>query len=93
MQFSKSDTAVPQGDLYGTRVPSPRQQQVIELVAQGLKNKEVANLIGTSEHVVKNHLRAIFDKLGFWNRVELALWYEARRHESLVFSERNRTMA
>ena len=68
--------------LYGTRTLSARQQKVIELVAQGLKNSEVAEIIGTTEFVVKNYLRAIFDKLGFWNRVELALWYEARRHES-----------
>ncbi len=38
--------------------------------------------IGTTEHVVKNYLRVIYDKLGLWNRVELALWYEARQHES-----------
>ncbi len=66
---------------YGNRVPSEREQLVIELVAQGLKNREVAESIGTSEHVVKNYLRVIYDKLGLWNRVELALWYEARRHE------------
>jgi DNA-binding CsgD family transcriptional regulator len=30
---------------------------------------------------VKNDLRLIYDKLGLWNRVELALWYEARRFE------------
>lgn len=29
--------------------------------------------------MVKNYLRVIYDKLGVWNRVELALWYEARR--------------
>jgi DNA-binding NarL/FixJ family response regulator len=63
----------------GERVPSEREQRVIELVAQGLKNSEVAQAIGTTEHVVKNYLRAIYDKLGLWNRVELALWYEARR--------------
>lgn len=68
-------------DRYGTRIPSPREHRVIELVAQGLKNREVANAIGTTEHVVKNYLRVIYDKLGLWNRVELALWYEARRHE------------
>ncbi|MBS1850685.1 MAG: response regulator transcription factor [Acidobacteria bacterium] len=67
---------------YGKRSPSAREQRVIELVAQGLKNREVAEAIGTSEHVVKNYLRIIYDKLGLWNRVELALWYEARRHES-----------
>jgi DNA-binding NarL/FixJ family response regulator len=44
-----------------------------------LKNKEVAEAIGTTEHVVKNYLRVIYDKLGLWNRVELALWYESRR--------------
>jgi DNA-binding NarL/FixJ family response regulator len=93
MQPSKSNAYTPSGGLYGTRLPSPRQQQVIELVAQGLKNCEVAEIIGTSEYVVKNHLRIIFDKLGFWNRVELALWYEARRHESIAENTRDRAMA
>lgn len=63
---------------YGTRVPNEREQRVIQLVAQGLKNSEVAREIGTTEHVVKNYLRVIYDKLGLWNRVELALWYESR---------------
>ena len=63
------------------RIPNPREQRVIALVAQGLKNSEVAANIGTTEHVVKNYLRVIYDKLGVWNRVELALWYEARQHE------------
>ena len=66
---------------YGTRIPSQRENRVIELVAQGLKNRDVADAIGTTEHVVKNYLRVIYDKLGLWNRVELALWYEARRHK------------
>jgi DNA-binding NarL/FixJ family response regulator len=66
---------------YGSRVPSEREQKVIQLVAQGLKNREVAEEIGTTEHVVKNYLRVIYDKLGLWNRVELALWYESRRND------------
>lgn len=66
---------------YGPRTPSEREYRIIELVAEGLKNKEVAQAIGTTEHVVKNYLRLIYDKLGLWNRVELALWYETRRHE------------
>src|ERR1700690_4125320 len=93
MHLSGSGAAMPAGGLYGTRVPSPRQQQVIELVAQGLKNSEVAAVIGTTEYVVKNHLRIIYDKLGFWNRVELALWYEARRHESRTYGECDRALA
>jgi DNA-binding NarL/FixJ family response regulator len=66
--------------VYGNRAPNERELRVIELVAQGLKNSEVAKAIGTTEFAVKNDLRAIYDKLGLWNRVELALWYEARMH-------------
>jgi len=72
---------------YGSRVPSEREQRVIQLVAQGLKNREVAEAIGTTEHVVKNYLRTIYDKLGLWNRVELALWYESRRSPSVLMTQ------
>ena len=65
--------------LYGSRVPTKREREVIRLVAKGFKNKEIAVALGTSEDMVKNYLREIFDKLGFSNRVELALWYESRR--------------
>jgi DNA-binding NarL/FixJ family response regulator len=72
---------------YGTRVPNEREHRVIQLVAEGLKNKEVADAIGTTEHVVKNYLRVIYDKLGLWNRVELALWYESRRVPSMLATQ------
>ena len=68
-------------DRYGTRLPSRRQLRVIELVAQGLKNKEIAKELRISEYVVRNHLGKIYDKIGVSNRVELALWYWARRQE------------
>jgi DNA-binding CsgD family transcriptional regulator len=64
----------------GKRALRPREMRVIQLVAQGLTNSEVARSVGTTEHVVKNCLRVIYDKLGLWNRVELALWYEARTY-------------
>ena len=70
--------------MYRNRIPNDRERRVIALVAQGLKNSEVAEAIGTTECVVKNYLRVIYDKLGLWNRVELALWYEARRHEAAL---------
>jgi DNA-binding NarL/FixJ family response regulator len=72
---------------YGSRVPSEREQRVIQLVAEGMKNREVAHAIGTTEHVVKNYLRVIYDKLGLWNRVELALWYESRRIPSVMLMQ------
>ena len=63
----------------GNRISPAQRRRIIELVAQGLKNGDVARELGTTEHVVKNCLRAIYDELGLWNRVELALWYEARQ--------------
>jgi DNA-binding NarL/FixJ family response regulator len=67
-------------DRYGSRAPNERERSVIALVSRGLNNREVAANIGLSESVVKQCLRAIYDKLGLWNRVELALWYEAHFH-------------
>ena len=47
---------------YGTRVPNEREHRVIQLVAEGLKNKEVAEAIGTTVHVVTNCLWVIYDQ-------------------------------
>jgi len=66
------------------RAPNKREHFIIQLVAEGLKNRDIADSLGTTEHVIKNDLRMIYDKLGLWNRVELALWYEARRHEQML---------
>jgi DNA-binding NarL/FixJ family response regulator len=64
-----------------TRRLSQRQRRVIEMVAQGFKNQEIAAALGIGVHVVRNYLSTVYDKVGVSNRVELALWYEARRHE------------
>jgi DNA-binding NarL/FixJ family response regulator len=53
---------------------TPKETQVATLVWQGLTNRQIAKLIGTSEQVVKNYLRTTFDKLGVWSRLELALY-------------------
>ena len=74
-------------ELYRTRVPSDRERRLIQLVAEGMKNREVADAIGTTENNVKNSLRVIYDKLGLWNRVELALWYESRRSPSMMLTQ------
>jgi DNA-binding NarL/FixJ family response regulator len=54
---------------------TPRQFTVTMLVASGLKNREIAKAIRVSWHVVRNHLRHIFERAGCWNRTELALRY------------------
>lgn len=66
------------------RTLSPRQRRIVELVASGLKNREIAKQLGIAEQVVRNYLGIIYDKIGVSNRVELALWYEARAHEAAM---------
>ena len=53
---------------------SLRERQVVELVSQGFKNKEIALRMFISEQTVKNHLHNIFDKLGISDRLELVLY-------------------
>jgi DNA-binding NarL/FixJ family response regulator len=62
-----------------------RKDLVISLVSLGLKNADVAKRLRTTEDVVKNYLRVIYDELGLWNRVELALWHEKRKFERNQF--------
>jgi DNA-binding CsgD family transcriptional regulator len=69
------------GERESHRGPNERERIIIQRVAEGCKNREIADSLGTTEHVVKNYLRMIYDKLGLWNRVELALWYVARQNE------------
>ena len=52
-----------------------KEQRIIALVADGLRNSDIAKMTGTTENVVKNYLRTIFDKTGTWTRLELALWH------------------
>jgi DNA-binding NarL/FixJ family response regulator len=51
-----------------------REIQIATLVWEGLTNREIAGLVGTTEQVVKNYLRNAFDKLGVWSRLELAMY-------------------
>ena len=58
---------------------TPRENQVLELVAQGLTNKEIARKLVISENTVRSHLRFILDKLHMNNRVQAALWYQKKQ--------------
>ena len=53
---------------------SPKELQIIAGVTQGLRNKDIAQEVGTTEQVVKNYLRKAYDKLGVSDRLELALY-------------------
>ena len=58
----------------GSSLLTPREEQVVALVAEGLSNRQVARELNLSEHTVKKYLFRIFEKLGISSRVELVLY-------------------
>jgi DNA-binding NarL/FixJ family response regulator len=53
---------------------TPKEMAIITCITQGKRNKEIAFQLGTTEQVIKNYLRKIYDKLGVSDRLELALY-------------------
>jgi DNA-binding NarL/FixJ family response regulator len=69
--------AAPEEDLVGARVRdrlTPKEMRIVALIVQGCKNREIANRLKTTEQVIKNYLRSIYDKTGVSDRLELALF-------------------
>jgi DNA-binding NarL/FixJ family response regulator len=58
----------------GNSILTPREEQVVALVAEGLGNRQIARDLNLSEHTVKKYLFRIFEKLGVSSRVELVLY-------------------
>src|SRR6266403_686017 len=69
--FSKSSESGPRRE---KPLLSDREKEIVQLVAQGFRNKEIGEKLFISEQTVKNHLHNIFDKLGVSDRLELALY-------------------
>ena len=64
-------------DMVGTRVRdrlTPKEMRIVALIVQGCKNREIALRLHTTEQVIKNYLRSIYDKTGVGDRLELALF-------------------
>lgn len=54
---------------------SPRELEILLLVADGLNNKEIANTLFLSEGTVRNYISTMLDKLGLRDRTQLAIYY------------------
>ena len=69
--------AMPELDVVGARARdrlTPKELQIVALIVQGCKNKDIAMQLNTKEQVIKNYLRSIYDKTGVSDRLELALF-------------------
>jgi DNA-binding NarL/FixJ family response regulator len=72
-----TEREMPLPDMVGARVRdrlTPKEMQIVALIVQGCKNKDIAHQLGTKEQVIKNYLRSIYDKTGVSDRLELALF-------------------
>ena len=66
--------STPITDAKGATLLTPREQSLVDLVAQGRTNRDISRELNLSEHTVRNYLFRIFNKLGTSNRLELALY-------------------
>ncbi|MCU1342368.1 MAG: DNA-binding response regulator, LuxR family [Candidatus Acidoferrum typicum] len=58
----------------GMRLLTPREAEVVHLLAEGMSTREISHKVGVTEHTIRNYLSNIYDKLGVSSRVELALY-------------------
>ena len=63
---------------------SPKELAIITCITQGKRNKEIAYQLGTTEQVIKNYLRKVYDKLGVSDRLELALSFLHDKHRVTI---------
>jgi len=67
---------------------TPREQEILTLVAQGERNRSIATSLGLSEHTVKLHVHHIFGKIGVSNRTSATHWYMSRKAAAVADQRR-----
>ena len=70
---------IPLSNPQGIPLLTRREEDVVRLVADGLKNREIARRLVVKEHSIRNYINRIFEKLGVSNRVELILYVYSHR--------------
>jgi DNA-binding NarL/FixJ family response regulator len=73
---------IPFNNSRGMPLLTRREEEVVRLVADGLKNREIAQRLKVKEHSIRNYVYRIFEKLGVSSRVELILYAFSRREGS-----------
>src|ERR1035441_6825586 len=68
-------------------VLTPREEEVVGLLAEGLRNREIAARLHLSDNTIKNYIFRIFEKLGFSNRVEVVLYATNRLQQEQSAAE------
>jgi DNA-binding NarL/FixJ family response regulator len=63
---------------------SPKERAIITCITLGMRNKEIAHKLGTTEQVIKNYLNKVYDKLGVSDRLELALYCLQGQNRALI---------
>ncbi|MCU1307847.1 MAG: two component transcriptional regulator, LuxR family [Acidobacteriaceae bacterium] len=77
VQTGEAEQEASENDAVGARVRdrlTAKELKIVALIVQGYKNKEIATTLGTTEQVIKNYLRNVYDKIGVSDRLELALF-------------------
>jgi DNA-binding CsgD family transcriptional regulator len=70
---------------------SPRQLEVVALVARGKQDKEIADILGIGLGTAKSHVQSSMDRLGIHSRVDLAVWYVCKRVGDTCVRRKHRT--
>ncbi len=74
---AKENRQAPAGSTHNKAILTPREREIVTLVARGLSNREVAEQLVISERTAENHLGRIYSKLELHSRVQLASWLMA----------------
>src|SRR5436305_14339419 len=77
VQDTNESKETAENDLVGARVRdrlTAKKLKIVALIARGYKSEEIATQLGTTEQVIKNYLRNVYDKIGVSDRLELALF-------------------
>jgi DNA-binding NarL/FixJ family response regulator len=65
---------------------TPREEEVLSLVAQGRTDAEIASALGLTRNTVRNHVARVYGKIGAHNRSEAVIWARERGLNSKAFT-------